>query len=110
MAENITTLGIEVKTSGVQQAASDLQKLANAGSSAEQSTGGMASAIDRVNAQMRAMGDKAKGAGQAFKSLDPAAQSLGKIAKESENASSSIGKLGNNSSFQKRTIKIEIHN
>ncbi len=101
MAENITTLGIEVKTSGVQQAASDLQKLANAGSSAEQSTGGMASAIDRVNAQMRAMGDKAKGAGQSFKSLDPAAQSLGKIAKESENASSSIGKLGNNSSFQK---------
>lgn len=101
MAENITTLGIEVKTSGVQQAASDLQKLANSAGSAEQSTGGMASAIDRVNAQMRAMGDKAKGAGQAFKSLDPAAQSLGKIAKESENASSSIGKLGSNSSFQK---------
>jgi len=101
MAENITTLGIEVKTSGVQQAASDLQKLANSAGSAEQSTGGMASAIDRVNAQMRAMGDKAKGAGQAFKSLDPAAQSLGKIAKESENASGALGKLGNNSSFQK---------
>jgi len=101
MADNTTSLIVEVQTKGVQQAASDLQKLATAGSSAEQSTGGMASAIDRVNAQMRAMGDKAKGAGQSFKSLDPAAQSLGKIAKESENASSSIGKLGNNSSFQK---------
>jgi len=90
MAENITTLGIEVKTSGVQQAASDLQKLANAGSSAEQSTGGMASAIDRVNAQMRAMGDKAKGAGQAFKSLDPAASAMAKLGKESKNAADGV--------------------
>ena len=95
MAENITTLGIEVKTSGVQQAASDLQKLANSAGSAEQSTGGMASAIDRVNAQMRAMGDKAKGAGQAFKSLDTAASSMAKLGKESKHAADGVKAAAN---------------
>ncbi len=90
MADNTTSLIVEVQTKGVQQAASDLQKLATAGSSAEQSTGGMASAIDRVNAQMRAMGDKAKGAGQAFKSLDPAASAMAKLGKESKNAADGV--------------------
>ena len=93
MADNTTSLIVEVQTKGVQQAASDLQKLANAGSSAEQSTGGMASAIDRVNAQMRAMGDKAKAASQSFNAFNPAAQAIGNVAKESEKAAQSIPRM-----------------
>jgi tape measure domain-containing protein len=82
MAENKTTLGIEVKTSGVAQAAADLQKLQGAASSAEKSTASMSSGINAVNAQLAAMAAKARGAGQGFKALDPAAQSAANLARE----------------------------
>lgn len=90
MAENKSTLGIEVKTSGVAQAAADLQKLQGAASSAEKSTASMSSGINAVNAQLAAMASKAKGAGNTFRSLDPAAASLAKIAKEAKEANQSI--------------------
>lgn len=101
MADNISTLGIEVKTSGVAQAASDLQKLSQAATSAEKSTGNITSGIDKVNAQLSAMGNKAKGAGTAFKALDPVAQTLGKVAKEADNASGAMSKIGSNQSLGK---------
>ena len=41
MAEEIVTLGIEVKTDGVKQGAESLDKLAQAGARAEKSTSAM---------------------------------------------------------------------
>jgi tape measure domain-containing protein len=90
MAENKTTLGIEVKTSGVAQAAADLQKLQGAASSAEKSTSAMSSGINAVNAQLAAMASKAKGAGQNFQSLDPAAASMAKLAREAKEANQAV--------------------
>ena len=100
MADNIPLI-VEVQTKGVKQAASDLQALEKAASSAEKSTGGMSSGVNAVNAQLAAMGAKAKGAGNSFRSLDPAARTLSNVAKESEKASQSLGKLGSQSPFEK---------
>ena len=84
MANDSIPLIVEVQTKGVKQAAADLQALEKAASSTEKSTGGMSSAVNAVNAQLAAMGNKAKGAGTSFRALDPAAQSIGKVAKEAE--------------------------
>ena len=100
MADNIPLI-VEVQTKGVKQAASDLQALEKAASSAEKSTGGMSSGVNAVNAQLAAMGAKAKNAGSAFRDLDPAARALSNVAKESEKASQSLGKLGSQSPFEK---------
>ena len=100
MADNIPLI-VEVQTKGVKQAASDLQALEKAASSAEKSTGGMSSGVNAVNAQLAAMGAKAKGAGNSFRDLDPAARTLSNVAKESEKASQSLGKLGSQSPFEK---------
>ena len=81
MADNIPLI-VEVQTKGVKQAASDLQALEKAASSAEKSTGGMSSGVNAVNAQLAAMGAKAKNAGSAFRDLDPAARALSNVAKE----------------------------
>jgi len=100
MADNIPLI-VEVQTKGVKQAASDLQALEKAASSAEKSTGGMSSGVNAVNAQLAAMGAKAKNAGSAFRDLDPAARSISNVAKASEKASQSLGKLGSQSPFEK---------
>jgi len=100
MADNIPLI-VEVQTKGVKQAASDLQALEKAASSAEKSAGGMSSGVNAVNAQLAAMGAKAKNAGSAFRDLDPAARTLSNVAKESEKASQSLGKLGSQSPFEK---------
>lgn len=89
MADNIPLI-VEVQTKGVKQAASDLQALEKAASSAEKSTGGMSSGVNAVNAQLAAMGAKAKNAGSAFRDLDPAAAAMAKLGKESKTAAEGI--------------------
>lgn len=92
MADNIPLI-VEVQTKGVKQAATDLQALEKAASSAEKSTGGMSSGVNAVNAQLAAMGAKAKNAGSAFRDLDPAARKLSDIANEANKASVGTGRL-----------------
>jgi tape measure domain-containing protein len=92
-----TSLNIEVKTSGVNQAAADLQKLSTAASSTEKSTSGMVSGIDRVNAQLKAMGDKSRYASEeaskVFNDLVPGAKraetAIQKVAKSFDDAGKS---------------------
>ncbi len=95
MAEEIVTLGIEVKTDGVKQGAESLDKLAQAGARAEKSTTAMSDSAAKANAQIAAMAQKAQGAGNAFKPLDPAADSMSKIAREAKTASESVKQLSN---------------
>lgn len=95
MAEEIVTLGIEVKTDGVKQGAESLDKLAQAGARAEKSTSAMSDSAAKANAQIAAMAQKAQGAGNAFKPLDPAAASLSRIATEAQKASVGVNQLSN---------------
>lgn len=94
MAEEIVTLGIEVKTDGVKQGASELDKLAQAGARAEKSTSAMSDSAARANAQIAAMAQKAGSASGAFKPLDPASVSLSKIASEAQKANAQLSGIG----------------
>lgn len=98
MAEEIVTLGIEVKTDGVKQGAESLDKLAQAGARAEKSTSAMSDSAAKANAQIAAMAQKAQGASGAFKPLDPAAVSLSKIATEAQKANAKLSGIGNQTS------------
>ena len=101
MADEIVTLGIEVKTDGVKQGAESLDKLAQAGARAEKSTSSVSDAAAKANAQIAAMAQKAQGAGNAFKPLDPAAVSLSKIAVEAQKANSQLsGISGKTNQFE----------
>ena len=95
MAEEIVTLGIEVKTDGVKQGAESLDKLAQAGARAEKSTSAMSDSAAKANAQIAAMAQKAGSASGAFKPLDPAAVSLSKIATEAQKANAQLSGIGN---------------
>lgn len=98
MAEEIVTLGIEVKTDGVKQGAESLDKLAQAGARAEKSTSAMSDSAAKANAQIAAMAQKAGSASGAFKPLDPAAVSLSKIATEAQKANAQLSGIGNQTS------------
>ena len=98
MDEEIVTLGIEVKTDGVKQGAESLDKLAQAGARAEKSTAAMSDSAAKANAQIAAMAQKAQGAGNAFKPLDPASVSLSKIATEAQKANAQLSGIGNQTS------------
>src|SRR5574343_1567517 len=93
--EEKVTLALEVETSGVKQGASELDKLAQAGARAEKSTSAMSDSAAKANAQIAAMAQKAQGAGNSFKPLDPAAASLSKIATEAQKASVGVNQLSN---------------
>lgn len=98
MAEEIVTLGIEVKTDGVKQGAESLDKLAQAGARAEKSTTAMSDSAAKANAQIAAMAQKAGSASGAFKPLDPASVSLSKIATEAQKANAQLSGIGNQTS------------
>jgi len=98
MAEEIVTLGIEVKTDGVKQGAESLDKLAQAGARAEKSTSAMSDSAAKANAQIAAMAQKAGSASGAFKPLDPASVSLSKIATEAQKANAQLSGIGNQTS------------
>ena len=98
MAEEIVTLGIEVKTEGVKQGADSLDKLAQAGARAEKSTAAVSDSAAKANAQIAAMAQKAQGASGAFKPLDPAAVSLSKIATEAQKANAQLSGIGGQTS------------
>jgi hypothetical protein len=98
MAEEIVTLGIEVKTDGVKHGAESLDKLAQAGARAEKSTSAMSDSAAKANAQIAAMAQKAGSASGAFKPLDPASVSLSKIATEAQKANAQLSGIGNQTS------------
>ncbi len=98
MAEEIVTLGIEVKTDGVKHGAESLDKLAQAGARAEKSTSAMSDSAAKANAQIAAMAQKAGSASGAFKPLDPASVSLSKIATEAQKANAQLSGIGGQTS------------
>jgi len=95
MAEEIVTLGIEVKTDGVKQGTESLDKLAASGAKAEKSSAAMADSAAKANLQIAAMAQRAGAASASVDNLNRSLNSntvsnLARDASASDKALSSI--------------------
>ena len=76
---SIATLGIEVKSTGVQQAESDLNKLATAGAKAEKSTQSLGDSFKKVKPDSRAIREQKAALADLLHQIDPTVKALGRL-------------------------------